>query len=223
MKDISKILYYLLGVPKSIRFNFHYFRFSTAIKLPVLLTPNVKMTVLKGKVELPMEGLKTGLIRIGDPMLGIFKKGEKVIWQNSGKVVFRGRTHFGQGCSISVNEEGVLDLGGNFLCTGSSHFVVSKSLAFGADCLVAWQCLFMDTDFHKILNKDGIQTNENRPINIGDHVWVGCRSTILKGVSIPAGCVIAEGSNVVSSLTIQNSIIGGNPAKIIKEDISWER
>lgn len=40
----------------------------------------------------------------------------------------------------------------------------------------------MDTDFHKIKNEDGVQINTNSPVLIGDHVWIGCRALILKGL-----------------------------------------
>ncbi len=53
------------------------------------------------------------------------------------------------------------------------------------------------------------------PVTIEDDVWVGARVTILKGVTIERGCVVAAGSVVTKSLPCY-SISGGIPAKVLK-------
>lgn len=53
------------------------------------------------------------------------------------------------------------------------------------------------------------------PVMIGDDVWIGCNSIILKGVTIGNGSIVAAGS-VVTKDVPANVIVGGNPAKILK-------
>lgn len=60
------------------------------------------------------------------------------------------------------------------------------------------------------------------PINIGDNVWIATRSSIGRGVTIGNGAVIAAESNVVKNVA-EWSIVGGNPAKFIKERIIKEK
>ena len=58
----------------------------------------------------------------------------------------------------------------------------------------------MDTDFHKIYtNNNEYQINQDSEIIIGDKCWIGCRSLILKGVTIPNNAIIAANSTVVNS------------------------
>lgn len=55
----------------------------------------------------------------------------------------------------------------------------------------------------------------DKDVNIEDGVWIGCNVTILKGVRIGRGAVVAAGA-VVTKDVPQYSIVGGNPAKVIK-------
>ena len=55
-----------------------------------------------------------------------------------------------------------------------------------------------------------------KPINIGNNVWTGMNSLILKGVSIGENSIIAAHS-VVTKDVPDNVIVGGNPAKILKQ------
>ncbi len=54
-----------------------------------------------------------------------------------------------------------------------------------------------------------------QPIKIGNNVWIGANSTILPGVTIGDGAIIAAGA-VVSKDVPENAVVGGVPAKIIK-------
>lgn len=56
----------------------------------------------------------------------------------------------------------------------------------------------------------------SEPVIIGDDVWIGARSIILPGVIIGTGAIIAAGSVVTKSVA-PYTIVGGNPAKLIKE------
>lgn len=60
-----------------------------------------------------------------------------------------------------------------------------------------------------------------RPIVIGNKVWIGTNVTVLKGVKIGDGCVIAAGSLVTKDIPA-NCLAGGVPAKVIKENVKWK-
>lgn len=91
----------------------------------------------------------------------------------------------------------------------------------GNNSIISWNCLILDTDLHRIY-KDGNIINENKPIEIGNHVWIGAKSTIFKGTKIADGSVIGAGSFCTGLLSDEKSIYAGQPAKLIKKNINWE-
>ena len=54
-----------------------------------------------------------------------------------------------------------------------------------------------------------------QPVTIGDDVWIGGNVTILPGVTIGSNAVVAAGA-VVTKDVLDNSVVGGVPAKVIK-------
>lgn len=89
----------------------------------------------------------------------------------------------------------------------------------GNDVLMGEECIIV-TQNHGFLRKDVLVREqgygEEKPVYIGNDVWIGHRVTILPGVHIADGTVIGAGS-VVAKDTEPYTVIGGNPAKIIKK------
>lgn len=97
-----------------------------------------------------------------------------------------------------------------------TEFKCQSGIKVGCDCAISWDVTIMDTDYHSI--NDSIISKE---IVIGNHVWVGCKATILKGVIIGDGAVIAAGALVNCDVPAR-TLVGGVPARIIKENVNWE-
>lgn len=58
--------------------------------------------------------------------------------------------------------------------------------------------------------------SEERPVKVGDDVWIGARAIILPGVHIGAGSIIGAGA-VVSRSVEPYSVVVGNPARVVKQ------
>lgn len=210
----------LLSVPKTLRFNLHYFPLKTALKLPVFVSHRTFLRELHGKIVLP-EKVDTAMIKIGFGDVGHYdRKHSRSIWQVSGTVIFEGKASIGHGSKLSVR--GNLTFGSDFNMTAESTIVCAHKISFGNDCLLSWDILIMDTDEHPIINQDGIRTNPDKPILVGNHVWIGCKCTLLKGTEIPNNTVVAAGTLLTSAFSGENQVIGGNPPTILKSDVRWE-
>ena len=79
-----------------------------------------------------------------------------------------------------------------------------------------------NSDSHPIFNAEGEVINPSRPIHIGNHVWVGKRVKILKGITIGDNAVIGMDSLVTKDIE-PNTLNAGSPAVIVKRNINWER
>ena len=221
---IARILSYIFEVLnfKTLYFNFKYLPFTQAIKLPFLISRRCRFRTIKGEVKLNGP-IRPGMIIIGCGSVGIFdNKRSRSIWDVSGTVIFEGNAIIGHGCKISVGGGGNLRIGNNFKVTAESSIAVVESVTIGSDCLFSWEILVMDTDWHPIINDENTIINPPAAIVIGNHVWVGCRTTILKGVHIADNNIIAAGSLITRSITQTHAIIGGsNTLRPIKENVSW--
>ena len=127
-----------------------------------------------------------------------------------------------KGTKVSVNRGGELIFNGKFHCTGDSSIVASKKVSFGRNVLISWKCLLSDTDFHKII-RDGEYVNRDRPILIGDNVWIGYNVIIWKGVIIGNNVVLAACSVITGSADLaSNGIYSSPPQRKLSNLDTWK-
>lgn len=93
----------------------------------------------------------------------------------------------------------------------------------GSDCMFSHDIYLRTTDSHPIINESGNRINEAKDITIGNHVWLGMQSPILKGAKISDNCVVAARALVTGSCHEPHSLIGGIPAKCLRKGINWKR
>ena len=89
-----------------------------------------------------------------------------------------------------------------------------NSIKFGENVEVGWDCLFMDTDFHRLTRDDGTKTKGYGSINIGDNVWFGCGCRIFKQSVIPSKCVVSAQTIISETLNGPERSILWNPHSI---------
>ena len=110
-----------------------------------------------------------------------------------------------------------LTIGSGF-CNSNVTIRCTKRIQIGKDVAISHNVTIMDSDAHNIKEWNHKKT---KPVIIGNHVWIGSRAMILKGVKIGDGAVVAAGA-VVTKDVPSNSLVAGVPAKVIKTNIIWE-
>lgn len=132
-----------------------------------------------------------------------FKRGD--LWmENNGCLLSLGRATTVVQAHLAVTEPG-------------------RKIVIGDDCMFSRDIEFRTGDSHSILDlSTGKRINEARDIIVGDHVWVGARVIVLKGVTLGDNSIIGTGS-VVTKDVPPHSIVAGVPARVIRDNVSWTR
>lgn len=116
------------------------------------------------------------------------------------------------------SREAVIRIGDDCGFTGTT-LVAARRIEIGHRVQVGANTTIVDTDFHPLTpegRKADMANGTSRPVIIHDDVFIGMNCLILKGVEIGEGSVIGAGS-VVSKDVPPRTMVGGNPARIIKE------
>ena len=136
---------------------------------------------------------------------------------NKAKLIVQDKASFRYGCKLFIFDQAELRIGSNCFVNSNTSIYVRDSLIIGDNCIISQNVVIRDSDVHEIVGK-----LNHAPIIIGNRVWIGTNAIILKGVEIGDGAVIAAGAVVTKSVPA-HCLVGGNPAKIIKENITWEK
>ena len=116
---------------------------------------------------------------------------------------------------ITIAPNAALSLGGGYI-NYRSTIECFEQISIGNDVAIGPDVVIRDSDNHMIRGGSRVSA----PVNIGNHVWIGQRAMILKGVTIGDGAIIAAGAVVTKSVPA-GSLVGGVPAKVIKPDVEW--
>ncbi|SFI09203.1 acyltransferase [Halpernia frigidisoli] len=187
-----------------------------------------------------------GKISLGDPYLKF-----KFIKGKNSKFILRGTLNIiphisgTENVVISLAEESLLDIKGDFVIgngvrifleksaflqiggrrfesgsgiTANSIVMVNKKITIGEDFLCAWQVFITDSDWHSIAGQE-----HQKEVKIGNHVWLANNVNILKGSTIGNNCIVAGQSKIINKSYPDNVLVAGNPAKIVRENVSWNR
>jgi acetyltransferase-like isoleucine patch superfamily enzyme len=121
------------------------------------------------------------------------------------------------GSRIVVDSGATLRIGSGF-ANNFSSIACFQSITIGNNVAIADGVVIRDSDSHTILGGDHVPTG---PIVIGNNVWIGTNSIILKGITIGDGAIVAAGS-VVTKNVAPRTLVAGVPAKMIRENVAWQ-
>ena len=161
-----------------------------------------------------------GMLKVGVDSTGFTHHKDAALLNVRGKLDIGGNFSIGRGCRLDIGPEAVVTLGGNTYINPFANIIIMHKLNIGENCAISWNCQFLDEDFHQITYK-GQKKASSPAISIGNKVCIGSKVSIYKGTVILNGCVIASNSVVKGTFDAENVLIAGNPAKIIKRNISW--
>ena len=147
------------------------------------------------------------------------RRNSKLILEEDASFVLTGKAMIQSGAMIFLGRGKTLKIGRSTF-TSNIKILAHDDITIGDNCIFGWECQIFSGDGHPIYQEESI-INKDVPVVIEDNVWVGSRALILKGVRVGKGSIVAAGA-VVTKDVPPNCIVAGNPAKVVKENISWK-
>ena len=144
---------------------------------------------------------------------------------NDNIIEINGNTVIGE-CELWREDSyGKISIGKN-TTINSGHIACTENygkIKIGEDCMFSNNITFRNGDSHSIIDiVNEKRINYAKNIHIGNKVWIGENSYILKGAEIQNESIVATNS-VVTKKFDSNCIVAGNPASIKKREIKWIR
>ena len=203
-------------------FNFRMLPLKQAIHLPFDFCHKIKFKRLSGKIIIDKDVISRGMIRVGAQGSDMFD-GASTILDIAGTLLIKGNgICIGSGALLRVERNGLVELNNGVVLGAKNIVLCEQSISFGEQTISSWNCQFMDTDTHSIIDLNtGEVLPRSYPIKIGCHCWIGNHVLVNKGTILPDDTIVASYSlcnkdyrNMIS----ENSVIGGIPAKKLAEN-----
>ncbi len=155
------------------------------------------------------------------PHIVALGKGVTII-RRGGKLVTGSGVRIADHCFIDVGANGLLSIGTRTIIGPYTRIMAATEVRIGARCMISWNCSIFDSIGHRLWLEETGEAEIEAPITIGDDVWIGPYSIIMKGVTIGNNCVIGAGS-VVRRDVPPDTLVYGNPARPAGRVVRWER
>jgi acetyltransferase-like isoleucine patch superfamily enzyme len=159
---------------------------------------------------------------------GCFLRNVRFFIRGDGHEVLLGRgCRFNNGGRIRFEDCGCVLIVGEKSTFEDVHLALTEPqsrIEIGKDCMFAYDIDVRTGDSHSILcQATHRRLNQARDVQVEDHVWVGPHSMLLKGVSLAKDTIVAAGAVVTRKFHTPGIIVGGNPARQLKDGVTWCR
>ena len=144
-----------------------------------------------------------------------------------GTFVFKGHVQFGIDYFIFIAKDAYCELGHLASMASNGKIICKEKIVLGNYARIGSEAQLIDTNFHQMMNTHtGEKYPMTAPIELGNYNFVSNRVTIMQKTKTPNYCTIASNTLCNKDYTKfgENILIGGIPAKLLKENISrdWE-
>lgn len=230
IKELKKItnkkIYPLIKKSLSELANYHVHRLLTPKNNTVVLVKLNGKRVLNPKIKnmkLKLYG-KNNYVEIHEPLK--IKRELYISCLSNNKIVIGSNNKYDV-CRLYLGSNNKILIGKNTTIENADLITKNSSgtqIKIGDDCMISYNVKIRTNDGHTIYDNSTKEIlNQAQSVMIDYHVWIVALAAILKGIEVPANCIIANGAIVSRKFTKENCIIAGNPAQIVKENVNWTR
>lgn len=155
---------------------------------------------------------------------GVVLNNARIHFNGSNSLIYLRKSRHKIKVNLQIGQDSLLFVGKDNYFNDTLHISATEwqSVIVGNNCLFSFGIWLRTADPHLVYSTETNQRiNHSKPILIGDHVWIGQDSLILKGTQIGSGSIVGGHSVVAGKKLPSNTIYGGNPAKQIRGGAFW--
>lgn len=159
-----------------------------------------------------------GNLSVNAPKYKHSKEEAFLLLRDGAELTINGSVALASRSTLQVQNDAKLSMGRTHI-NHEASIIIGGDTVIGDDILISRAVKIFDSDFHKVIDDDGNQTNIPKPMRIGNHVWIGLGAIILRGSQIGDGAVVSAGSIVMGKIKEGTNAVG-NPARSFSK-IKW--
>lgn len=160
-----------------------------------------------------------GVFRVGPSN---FKKDvafTKIILRDNALIEIGGNYTFSAGCDVQVFKNAKFIIMGGGDSNVNTEIVCGTSITFEPYVYLGRNVIIRDTNGDHYMSRQGYKTS--KPVVLGAHSWICDRSTVMPGVHVYPGGIVGASSYVVTDVPAF-SLVSGNPAQVVDEELYWK-
>ena len=201
------------------RLNYHAGGWGVVMRMPIRVYGSLKLK-LQGRIILPANAQRNMVIINADFEDYTASAGRAAVcvlgtWQIDGFL------RIGPDSCIYVNDEACLQFGRDIYIARDSRILCYKHITLGNNVLMGGT--YVTDSSHHHIYREGTEQPMYGNVVIGDGVYLGFRTILLKGAVIPAGSVVGSGAVCASDFSkggAEKLLICGNPAAVKAQNVT---
>lgn len=160
-----------------------------------------------------------GIIEFGESYTPQEKKYTKLRMLKDSTLECLGSYKFFSGCDIQIRKGAVFTIEGGGDTNMNVEIVCGEHITFQRYVSLGRNVIIRDTNGEHFISRQGYRYS--RPVILGTHCWICDRASIMPGVHVYPGGIVGANSLVVSDVPAF-SMVSGNPAKVVDEEVYWK-
>lgn len=180
----------------------------------ILPTPHCCVLIEKGA-----KVIKNGNLLLGWKKFPKSKLETRLLVNDGGTLEILGHTTIGYGADIEIFSGGKLTFKGGGGTNINTTIICAEKIEIGKDVMIGRNVTIRDNNGNHFINRAGYKNS--RPVIIGDKVWLCEGCTIMPGVKIGDGAIVGAHAFVTQNVPA-HTVVSGNPAVIVDEDVLWK-
>ena len=146
-----------------------------------------------------------GDLYLNDRKIGKSRAEAFLVMEENSKLYIQGMVRLRFGTTVQVSRNGCARFG-SFSCNAYVNIQCNKNITIGNDCMFGRNVLIFDSDFHPTGTRSDRMKILQENVVIGNHVWLGANSVVLRGSVIGDGAIIGTNACVSGKITASSIV-----------------